>query len=43
MKKHKVLDLFCGMGGLSHGFAKDPSFSVLGVDNDKWVKKTYPF
>ena len=41
MKKHKVLDLFCGIGGLSYGFAKDPTFSVLGVDNDEWVTKTY--
>ena len=42
MKKHKVLDLFCGMGGLSYGFANDSIFSVLGVDNNEWVKETYP-
>ena len=42
MKKHKVLDLFCGIGGLSYGFAKDQNFSVLGVDNNEWVKETYP-
>ena len=38
----KVPDRFCGIGGLSYGFAKDPDFSVLGVDNNEWVKETYP-
>jgi DNA (cytosine-5)-methyltransferase 1 len=36
----EVLDLFCGMGGLSSGFAKR-EFSILGVDNSSVAGKTY--
>lgn len=36
----EVLDLFCGMGGLSSGFAAK-GFSVLGVDRSKVAGKTY--
>lgn len=35
MQKPNLLDLFCGAGGLSHGFAQ-AGFSVLaGIDSDK--------
>jgi DNA (cytosine-5)-methyltransferase 1 len=31
---YNVLDLFCGAGGLSHGFSKSPEFQVVaGIDN----------
>jgi len=41
MTKLKVLDLFCGCGGLSHGFL-DAGFDVLiGVDQDDAALKTY--
>jgi DNA (cytosine-5)-methyltransferase 1 len=36
----KVLDLFCGMGGLSFGFAK-AGFSVTGVDVAEDARFTY--
>ena len=28
-KKIKVIDLFCGVGGLSYGFSKDPDFEII--------------
>jgi DNA (cytosine-5)-methyltransferase 1 len=28
-RKIKVIDLFCGVGGLSYGFAKDPDFEIV--------------
>lgn len=41
MTKLKVVDLFCGCGGLSHGFL-DAGFDVLiGVDEDEAALKTY--
>ncbi|MDR9468458.1 DNA cytosine methyltransferase [Marinospirillum sp.] len=45
MKKYKLIDLFCGAGGLSTGFIK-PQFcgrfeSVLALDNDKAAVATY--
>lgn len=41
MTKLKVVDLFCGCGGLSHGFL-DAGFDVLiGVDHDEAALKTY--
>jgi DNA (cytosine-5)-methyltransferase 1 len=40
MEKPKVLDLFCGMGGLSYGFEK-AGFSVTGVDVADDAKNVY--
>lgn len=40
MSKPKVLDLFCGMGGLSSGFVES-GFSVSGVDKSEIVGATY--
>lgn len=36
-----VIDLFCGIGGLSHGFVKEDFKVVAGIDIDKSCK--YPF
>ncbi len=33
-KNIKVIDLFCGIGGLSHGFVKEKFNVVAGIDND---------
>lgn len=41
MKKLKVLDLFCGCGGLSHGFLDAGYDVLLGVDEDEAALKTY--
>lgn len=32
MKKLKVIDLFCGVGGLSYGFAHDSSFEIVAAN-----------
>lgn len=37
----KVVDLFCGAGGFSHGFQTEGFDIVLGVDNWKGCMKTY--
>jgi DNA (cytosine-5)-methyltransferase 1 len=34
MKKVKVIDLFCGIGGLSHGFVREGFDVVAGIDNE---------
>jgi DNA (cytosine-5)-methyltransferase 1 len=31
-KKIKVVDLFCGVGGLSYGFAKDNNFQIIAAN-----------
>jgi DNA (cytosine-5)-methyltransferase 1 len=41
MKKIRVLDLYCGMGGLSLGFALALRAEILGLDIDKWAVETY--
>lgn len=33
--KPKVIDLFCGIGGLTHGFVRSGFDVVAGIDNDK--------
>ncbi len=39
--KPKVIDLFCGIGGLSHGFVLEEFDVVAGIDADPTCK--YPF
>ncbi len=36
-----VVDLFCGIGGLSHGFVKQGFNVVAGIDNDTSCKYVY--
>ena len=36
-----VIDLFCGVGGLTHGFVKEGFTVVAGVDTDKSCKHAY--
>lgn len=40
-KNLKVIDLFCGCGGLSHGFLDAGYNVVIGVDHDEAALKTY--
>lgn len=40
-KSLKVIDLFCGCGGLSHGFLEAGYDVVIGVDHDEAALKTY--
>jgi DNA (cytosine-5)-methyltransferase 1 len=37
----EVLDLYCGMGGLSLGFALALGARITGLDIDKWAVETY--
>ncbi len=37
-KKIKVIDLFCGIGGLTHGLIKEGLDVVAGIDNDDTCK-----
>lgn len=39
--KYRVIDLFCGCGGLSLGFLKAGYDVVVGVDHDEAALKTY--
>lgn len=32
IKRSKVIDLFCGVGGLSYGFARDDSFEIVAAN-----------
>lgn len=41
MGNYKVVDLFCGAGGLSKGFLDAGYDVVLGVDNDESALKTF--
>ena len=38
----KLLDCFCGLGGVSDGFAAE-GFEVLGIEHNKEVAKEYPY
>src|ERR1700733_11545092 len=39
--KVRVVDLFCGIGGLTHGFVLEGFNVVAGVDNDKTCKYAF--
>ena len=42
-KELKVIDLFCGIGGLSHGLIKEGLDVVAGIDNDNSCKYGYEY
>ena len=39
----KVVDLFCGIGGLSHGFLKEGLQVIAGIDSDSTCKYGYEY
>lgn len=41
--KIKVIDLFCGIGGLTHGLLKEGLDVVAGIDNDSKCKFGYEY
>lgn len=43
MMNLKLLDLFCGAGGLSYGFERAGFSVVKAVDIDKWAIETYNY
>ena len=43
MKKYKILDLFCGAGGLSIGFERNNFEVVRAIDFAKYAVETYNF
>jgi len=43
MKKIKVIDLFCGIGGLTHGLIKEGLDVIAGIDNDSTCKFGYEY
>jgi DNA (cytosine-5)-methyltransferase 1 len=43
MGKYKLLDLFCGAGGLSLGFERAGFSIVKAIDIDKWAIETYNY
>ena len=42
-KKYRVVDLFCGAGGFSYGFAQENFIIDLANDNDEHCIETYRF
>jgi len=42
-KKIKVVDLFCGIGGLTHGLIKEGLDVIAGIDNDNSCKFGYEY
>jgi DNA (cytosine-5)-methyltransferase 1 len=42
-KKIKVIDLFCGIGGLTHGLIKEGLDVVAGIDNDSACRFGYEY
>jgi len=40
-KKVKVIDLFCGIGGLTHGFVRTGFDVIAGIDNDEGCRYGY--
>lgn len=43
IKDAKVIDLFCGIGGLTHGFVKSGFDVVAGIDNDSECRYGYEY
>lgn len=43
LPKIKVIDLFCGIGGLTHGLIKEGLDVVAGIDNDDSCKFGYEY
>ena len=43
MKQVKVIDLFCGIGGLSYGLRKEKLDIVAGIDNDESCRFGYEY
>lgn len=43
LRKIKVVDLFCGIGGLTHGLIKEGLDVVAGIDNDDSCKFGYEY
>lgn len=41
MQRSSVVDLFCGIGGLTHGFVKEGFNVVAGIDDDPTCKYAY--
>jgi len=41
--KFKVIDLFCGIGGLSHGLIKEGLDVIAGIDNDESCRFGYEY
>ncbi|MFN2454866.1 MAG: DNA cytosine methyltransferase [Pyrinomonadaceae bacterium] len=41
MQRSSVVDLFCGIGGLTHGFVKEGFNVVAGIDADETCKYAY--
>jgi DNA (cytosine-5)-methyltransferase 1 len=41
IKEYAVIDLFCGIGGLTHGFIKEQFFVSAGVDFDESCRYAY--
>lgn len=41
MQQSSVVDLFCGVGGLTHGFVKERFHVVAGIDDDPTCKYAY--
>jgi len=41
--KIKVIDLFCGIGGLTHGFVKEGLDVIAGIDNDSSCKYGFEY
>jgi len=41
--KLKVIDLFCGIGGLTHGLIKEGLYVVAGIDNNDSCKFGYEY
>ncbi len=43
IKNAVVIDLFCGIGGMTHGFVKEGFNVIAGIDNDKSCKYGYEY